>query len=360
MAAVPSSLSLLSPSTEAFLSAFTSFTVSDTILPAPFFPPTASTAVAATSLIESVTSESDQPPSIAAPTSAAATITNDVGALLSDYSSIIADPTEFLTPVAIPTTILLTASPSATPIGIPGSIINPNAPLYPDQPANTTLIHLGLVNPYDYISVARNTTLTNDLFDLIPLGIAYALNDTNAETMVQELQPYEASRKLNTLAQGFIPTSQVDLLNTSLHDRSSRLYTSPNASINAVMSTLDASVLLVNQTAPEPPKPIGLSTPAKIGLGVGIPIGTILLALVAFFFWRRRRRSPPITLREVAEPEMNEIKSQNVPEELDGDSRDKKHGLHEMPVLRHRSVKEMDGSEQKREMPGETGASELE
>lgn len=45
-----------------------------------------------------------------------------------------------------------------------------------------------------------------------------------------------------------------------------------------------------NSDASQSLPPGGLSTSAKIGLGVGVPLGVIALAAVGLLFWRQRRR----------------------------------------------------------------------
>lgn len=99
--------------------------------------------------------------------------------------------------------------------------------------------------------------------------IAYATATAPVKLSIQSLSTQPTSTHLSTISQATTAT-EIDI---------------------SALPTAESNVPLINNTSQDKSSG-GLSKGAKIGLGVGIPLGVIALAAIGAILWRQRRRRP--------------------------------------------------------------------
>jgi hypothetical protein len=157
----------------------------------------------------------------------------------------------------LPTTIIAQSSPtldpgvSATsgPTGVPASL--PKVITPPDgtvsQPEDTSLIQVGFLYPLNYKFVVSNSLSSAQIFQYLPIGIAYGLGLRQDQVTMKALLPLDTSAKMDfitTLAQAWIPTSMVSTLGLDLHIPTSALYNNPDASVNTLVNYINPAIPL--------------------------------------------------------------------------------------------------------------------
>ena len=107
------------------------------------------------------------------------------------------------------------------------------------------------------------------IFQFLPEGIAYGLNITVDEVVMQTLQPYDTMSTLGyvtTLAKAYIPSSFVDQLSLAILTPSNILYHNPNPSVYTLVNTINPAFPIL------PGGDLGGSNPST---GVGSPTSTV-------------------------------------------------------------------------------------
>lgn len=197
--------------------------------------------------------------------------------------------------------------PSAYP-----TIIAPPGGLKP-QPANTTLIQLGFNNSLNYDFVATHQTSSSQIFQFVPEGIAYGLDcDATQNVTMHALQAYDTRASLGyvtTLALAYIPQSQVGTLSLEVRTAVSKLYSNPEASVNALMSMINPSIPIeagnIQQNGGNGVGGVGnngqggsgnlgsSSGPVRgtsVGIGVGVVGGAAVYGAAMFYVARRYKK----------------------------------------------------------------------
>ena len=232
------------------------------------------------------------------------------------------------------TGILQAPSPAtATGTGIPSSIprvITPPGGL-PDQVPGSTLAQIGLLYSLNYNFVLKHSLSQQQIFKYIPKGIAYGINGSEADVIVQTLRADDTTNELGyvtTLVFFYVPSDQVDVLALHLHDRDSIIYNNSDLSVKTLMDYInpflpirgdDSSDQVSTRPSSTPgsstsvsPASSSLSSHQKISIGVAVPIAVIALLCLGAFWWRRRRRNTD--LPPMAEKDIDEKRHEMAPE----------------------------------------------
>ena len=198
-----------------------------------------------------------------------------------------------------------TSLPSAYPL-----IITPPNGKIPTQPIGSTLVQVGFLRDLNYQYVVSHELSVAQIFNYLPPGIAYGLNASADQIIMQSLAPYETDNYTSTVARVFIPSADVDLLGLELHAPSSILYGNPDSSISSLFSSIDPAIPLQGPLASAPSasqattsaaggtslpnfSSIGsLSRETKLIAAIVVAISVYAIAAVwlgGFALWRRKR-----------------------------------------------------------------------
>lgn len=88
----------------------------------------------------------------------------------------------------------------------------------------------------------------SQIFLYIPQGLAYALEESTNDIPMFGISQYDneaVTGYIATVAQAYVPTSDVENLKKLLHNPNSRLYDQPNDSVETLMSMIDPSIPLI-------------------------------------------------------------------------------------------------------------------
>ena len=171
-----------------------------------------------------------------------------------------------------------------------------------------------------------NSEVTEDQsFDFIPPGLSYVTIVEGEEVIMHSLRAYtntaEVYPYIPTVALLYMPTRSIDILKSAIQAPDSPLYNNPDDSTRKIMSYINPEIPVdieagsSRTSGPPPfpidaeagffptpaPSPLGLSSGAKIGIAIGIPIFIIALLVLGSHFWRKRkaaRRSQAAATRE--------------------------------------------------------------
>lgn len=198
-----------------------------------------------------------------------------------------------------------TSLPSAYPL-----IITPPNGKIPTQPVGSTLVQVGFLHDLNYQFVVSHGLSIAQIFDYLPQGIAYGLNASVDQIIMQSLAPYETDEYTSTVARVFVPSTDVDLLGLELHAPSSILYNNPDSSISSLFSLVDPAIPLKGALAsasitsqattsadggtslPNFSSTGSLSREAKLIAAIVVAVSVCTIAAVwlgGFALWRRKQ-----------------------------------------------------------------------
>lgn len=239
-------------------------------------------------------------------------------------------PSSIIVALSSPTGSSSQYEPTGIPYSLNQFIPPPNG--MPPQPRDTTMVQVGFDYSLNYPFVLANSLSQDQIFKYLHIGIAFGLGLNETNVTMQSLQAVDNIAQLNyisTLAYVFIPSSSVGQLESYINTRDSPLYRNPNLSARSLMSYIEpawpvkagglvkttiglvitASSLqlpapsssassTLNSLAPtgsptSKASPLGLSSGARIGIGLVVPIAILALALLSFFFWQKRKSARP-------------------------------------------------------------------
>ena len=231
-----------------------------------------------------------------------------LGSIVVAPSTNAAATTEFI-PEPLPTKPLATKLLPTKPI--PGVIEPPGG--VPAQPSNTIIVQVGFLEPLQYVFVVNSKVTQDQLFDFIPPGLSYVTIVEGEEVIMHSLRAYtntaEVYPYIPTVAFRYMPTRSIDILKSAIQAPDSPLYNNPDDSTRKIMSYINPGIPVdveagsSRTSGPPPfpidaeagsfptpgPSPLGLSSGAKIGIAIGIPIFIIALLVLGSHFWRRRK-----------------------------------------------------------------------
>jgi hypothetical protein len=161
--------------------------------------------------------------------------------------------TDSETALALPSVILVNASPTAT-------VALVNAPQVLQPPGGTpvkgpdeTLVQIGFNKSLNYAFVSTTERSASQIFTYLPQGMSHGLALDTSAVRIQSIQPYDTLKQMGfvtTLALIYIPTNQVDKLNVLLHTPTSDIYgDNGQPQVNALMPYINPAIpLLAGQT----------------------------------------------------------------------------------------------------------------
>ncbi|EMC93318.1 hypothetical protein BAUCODRAFT_43839, partial [Baudoinia panamericana UAMH 10762] len=189
----------------------------------------------------------------------------------------------------------------------------------PTAQQNSTLIQVGFNYALNYPFVVSNENTTAQIFAYLPQGIADGLGISNDQVRMNGLMPYDTSASqgfITTLAQAYVPSNMVTLLQQELHQPQSNLYNNPDQTINTLMAMINPAIPLFpgasldSATATNNNNPAattsasagdgapiggdsGSSQPVQgrsVGIGVGAVAGAAIYAAAMVYVARRYRK----------------------------------------------------------------------
>ena len=233
-------------------------------------------------------------------------------------TSIVVDETS-----AIPTSL------ASSQIGIPSTLPQVIAPpdsggILPAQPDGTRLIQIAFKKELNYPFVISHELAIQQIFDYLPVGIAYGLEIDQKQITMQSLQPYDTTQMqgfITTLAMAYIPQDMVDMLQMQVSNPAARFHNydprdsqvyqlityvntafplvaggnlpggpgggtgtnNPSASSSAVVNVVDPLAGDGNRSGSS-------VNPTSVGIGVGVVAAAALYGAAMFFVAKRYRR----------------------------------------------------------------------
>ncbi|RPA84063.1 hypothetical protein BJ508DRAFT_324050 [Ascobolus immersus RN42] len=119
------------------------------------------------------------------------------------------------------------------------------------RPANSILVRLGFDKHMHYAHLLAHPIAIRQIFEFLPMGIAYGLGLENANaTPIHLIQPFHSRRELGyirTLVFVYIPRSKLEELDNKRYQFRSGLYNNSNRLVRKMMSYLDPTVPLRGQ-----------------------------------------------------------------------------------------------------------------
>jgi hypothetical protein len=115
----------------------------------------------------------------------------------------------------------------------------------PETPANSTLVRIGFLQSLNYPFVVQNSVTVAQIFQVLPIAGAYALNVGNSDVIVRSLEPYAVSDYTATSALVFIPNDEVNSLELQLLATNSRLYSQNNPTAQQLVDLIDPTIPLL-------------------------------------------------------------------------------------------------------------------
>ncbi|KAF2864451.1 hypothetical protein K470DRAFT_208295 [Piedraia hortae CBS 480.64] len=220
-------------------------------------------------------------------------------------------------------------SSTGIPSNMPAMVLPPGG--MPEVGPNKTLIQIGFNYELNYPFVIGADLATNQIFTYLPRGVAYGLEIPDGDVQMKGLLPYDTRASLHyitTLAQAYIPTDRLTMLQQDLCKTTSKFYHHPNSTVRELMLMINCSIS-VNPgssvagaqssnpaaTASSPAgegAPIGAdsgkSMPIKgtsVGISVGAIAGAAVYAATMFYVARRYRQRRQRHGRADSMPEMS-------------------------------------------------------
>lgn len=140
------------------------------------------------------------------------------------------------------------SSTSADATTLPSTLPRVISPFGNDQsqPADSTLIQIGFQHPLNYPFVVSHPLSAAQIFQYLPEGLAHGLGIDSSNISMRSIEPYETSDStfVKSVAMAYIPTSEVNELQSQISNPNSRLYQNPTPAIKALMDLIDPTVPL--------------------------------------------------------------------------------------------------------------------
>ena len=238
-------------------------------------------------------------------------------------STIVVEPTASLSS--------MTGSDTGLPSSLPQGIVPPGG--VQAAPDNSTLIQLAFTKELNYPFVVVHDVAIDQIFTYIPEAIRYALEIDKTKIVMQSIMPYDTTSTqgfITTLAMGYIPSDEVQLLQDQLLALPSRFHNyqpdtsqvhqlvkyinpsfplvagSPGAALGGPSGTGNNGAspsTVVNMVDPiaSPLSQSSTVNPTSLGIGFGVVFGAALYGGAMFFVAKRykkrksmHRRSPSL------------------------------------------------------------------
>jgi len=160
-------------------------------------------------------------------------------------------PTVLITASATPTTTspLLTAADTTAPAQPTN---NPNVPKIvtpadgiPNAPENSTLVRIGFLEALNFPFVVQHSVTVAQIFQVLPIALAYALDVPLSSVVVRNLQPYAMSQYNATVAMVWIPQDLYDTLKVEILTANSPLYKQVNPTAQQLVNLIDPTIPLL-------------------------------------------------------------------------------------------------------------------
>ncbi|KAL8911713.1 MAG: hypothetical protein Q9171_003166 [Xanthocarpia ochracea] len=113
------------------------------------------------------------------------------------------------------------------------------------QREDTILIQIGFRYELNYPFAANNVAYQQQIFQYIPQGLAFGLDLSVEQVMMQSLRPYDTTRDLGyikTLTLAYIPYNKVDQLQLQLSSPTSKLYNNPDPTVKQLFSFVNPNL----------------------------------------------------------------------------------------------------------------------
>lgn len=140
----------------------------------------------------------------------------------------------------------------ALPTSIPDALAtrqNLPAVIYPSpqntQPSGTTLVQVGFGSSLNYAFVSSNSQSAQQIFNLLPEGIAYGLNIATSAVVIESLRPLDTTASLGyitTLARFWIPSEAVQTFRLGIQTSGSRFFNNPSANVKDLVGRINPSI----------------------------------------------------------------------------------------------------------------------
>lgn len=172
----------------------------------------------------------------------------------------------------------------------------------------------------NYNFVVSTPGSANQIFELMPRGLAYGLGIEESTVMAYAIMPYDTTSSLHyitTLVMAYVPSASVDQLQLDVHTPVSPLYNNPQDSVSVLMSMVNPAIPILpgstlagsnpysstsNPSAESTSEtdggaPIGGDSGASskvksssVGIGVGAVAGAAVYAAAMVYVARRYRK----------------------------------------------------------------------
>ncbi|MCJ1267293.1 hypothetical protein MMC22_007178 [Lobaria immixta] len=193
-----------------------------------------------------------------------------------------------------------TSRQSSIPSEIPHIILPPGG--VPPKPPNTTLFQIPYSDKLDYKFVLDHPKSQQQIFKYLPIGLAYGLQISSTNVIVQSLRPYDTTARLGyitTLAAAWIPSNLTDTLGSYIIEANSSIYHCPDTLENTLMSMVSPLVvgmLSSGSTTPNlSPSSKKFSAGFKVVIGVLVPVGVMAILLLVVAYRREQRRKHAVS-----------------------------------------------------------------
>jgi hypothetical protein len=120
----------------------------------------------------------------------------------------------------------------------------------PVSPANSTLVRIGFLESLNYPFVVQHSVTVAQIFQVLPIAIAYALQVPTSFVVTRSLQPYPLSGYTATVAMVWIPQDQYDTLRVAILAVNSRLYDQPDPTAEQLVKLIDPTIPLLADGSP--------------------------------------------------------------------------------------------------------------
>ncbi|KAF2260872.1 hypothetical protein CC78DRAFT_570974 [Lojkania enalia] len=144
------------------------------------------------------------------------------------------------------TTLSLPSLPDSNAMSIRQSIPPDIYPSPPNsQPAGSTLVQVGFNAALNYDFVSSNPSSAQQIFSLLPQGIAYGLGIPTGDVVMESLRGLDTSNSLGyitTLARFWIPSDEVTTFRIGIVIPASNFYNNPDAVVNNLMRQINPSI----------------------------------------------------------------------------------------------------------------------
>jgi len=107
------------------------------------------------------------------------------------------------------------------------------------------LVQIGFTYPLNWQFVTSQAQVVQQIFALLPSGVAYAIGANPDQVAVAQLQPLDTTFTLGyvtTLALVYIPAGAVETLQQQIFDPNSPLYSHPDSQVSNLMFYINPGI----------------------------------------------------------------------------------------------------------------------